>query len=176
MRQVNTSSSGIVVSCMMILCLILLISLGSLWAAPGVAYAADEDYGTADREFNAAVSVANRTDAWGDLGTYCMLRGQDHPAVAVLKEGLVSYQDQGPSIVGAAMLLDDMHREPRLAEAVFREYLGGNGKSDAAPVVRVDMKLGKLPGSEGDKSGAKIEFSNALKLASGYPPAEQALQ
>ena len=52
----------------------------------------------------------------------------------------------------------------------------GAQKSDAAPVMKVRVMLGKLLASEGDKTGAKIEFETALHMASGYAPAKQALQ
>jgi len=40
----------------------------------------------------------------------------------------------------------------------------------------VHVMLGKLLESEGNKSGAKIEFEAALQMAAGYAPAKQALQ
>lgn len=135
-----------------------------------------KDYGTAVREFKAAIQVADRANAWDDLGGFYMLLGQYDQAVAALNEALSIDRANGPSVVDAAMLLDSMHREPMIAAHAFRSYLAGDDKSDAAPVVRVDVELGKLLAGEGDKSGAKIEFGKALQLASGYVPARLALQ
>ncbi|MBW4038669.1 MAG: tetratricopeptide repeat protein [Acidobacteria bacterium] len=142
----------------------------------GLAAEKRKDYGTADREFKAAVAVANRPDAWDDLGAYYIKRGEADAAVEALNKALALDKNKGPSIVDAASLLDQMQREPKIALKAFREYLAGDAKSDAAPVVRADVMLGKLLASDGDVSGAKIEFGDALKLASGYAPARQALQ
>ena len=68
-----------------------------------------------------------------------------------------------------------MHRETGLAEQALRNYLESDAKSDAAPVIKVHVMLGKLLADAGDKAGAKIEFDKALQMASGYAPAKQAL-
>ena len=70
----------------------------------------------------------------------------------------------------------DMHREQALAQKALRDYLASGVKSDDAPAIKVHVMLGKLLESEGDKTGAKIEFETALRMASGYAPAKQALQ
>jgi hypothetical protein len=80
------------------------------------------------------------------------------------------------SLVDAASLLNRMHREPELADKALRDYLNSGVTSDAAPVIRVHVMLGKQLASEGDKAGAKIEFEAALRMAEGYAPARQALQ
>ena len=135
-----------------------------------------KDYGTAEREFKAAVEVANRPDAWADLGMFYRQRREFDKAVDALKQCLALDRAKDASIVDAASLLNEMHREPELAEQALQEYLEGNAKSDAAPAIKVYVMLGKQLASEGDKAGAKIEFDKALAMASGYAPARQALQ
>jgi tetratricopeptide (TPR) repeat protein len=135
-----------------------------------------KDYATAEREFRAAVEVANRPDAWADLGAYYLRRGQYDQAVHALKDCLAVDRAKDASVVDAASLLDEMHREQGLAQQALREYLAGDSKSDAAPVIRVHVMLGKMLAGAGDKAGAKIEFDKALEMASGYAPAKQALQ
>jgi tetratricopeptide (TPR) repeat protein len=135
-----------------------------------------KDYGTAEREFRAAVAVANRPNAWDDLGAFYRRRGQIDQAVDALKQAVVVDRDNDASLVDAASLLNRMHREPELAERSLRDYLQSGVKSDAAPVIKVHVMLGKLLASEGDTAGAKIEFEMALQMASGYAPAKQALQ
>jgi tetratricopeptide (TPR) repeat protein len=134
-----------------------------------------KDYGTAEREFRAAVEVANRPDAWADLGAFYRRRGQYDKSVNVLKQCLAVDQARDASLVDAASLLDRMHRETGLAEQALRNYLESDAKSDAAPVIKVHVMLGKLLADAGDKAGAKIEFDKALQMASGYAPAKQAL-
>lgn len=135
-----------------------------------------KDHGAAEREFKAAVEVANRPDAWADLGMFYRQRGELDKAVDALKQCLSLDRTKDASIVDAASLLNQMHREPELAEQALQEYLEGNAKTDAAPAIKVYVMLGKQLVGEGDKAEAKIEFDKALAMASGYAPAMQALQ
>jgi tetratricopeptide (TPR) repeat protein len=135
-----------------------------------------KDYGTAEREFRAAVAVANRAGAWNDLGAFYRRRGEYDKAVEALKQGLAVNRNRDASLVDSASLLDEMHRERGLTEKALRDYLGSGVKSDDAPAIKVHVMLGKLLESEGDRAGAKIEFETALQMASGYMPAKQALQ
>lgn len=135
-----------------------------------------KDYGTAEREFRAAVDVANKPGAWNDLGAFYRRRGQYDQAVDALNHSLAADQTKDSCLVDAASLLNRMHREPGLAEKALRDYLNSGVKSDAAPVIKVHVMLGKQMASEGDKAGAKIEFEAALRMAAGYAPAKQALQ
>ncbi len=135
-----------------------------------------KDYDTAEREFRAAVAVANRADAWNDLGAFYRRRGEYDKAVEALKEGLAVNRAKDASLVDAASLLDRMHREPELTEKALRDYLERGAKSDDAPAIKVHVMLGKQLESRGDKAGAKIEFETALQMAAGYAPAKQALQ
>ncbi|MGA8939789.1 MAG: hypothetical protein WB439_11560 [Acidobacteriaceae bacterium] len=136
----------------------------------------EKDYGTAEREFRAAVGVANLPNAWVDLGAFYMERGEYDKAVDALKQGLAVDHAKDASVVDAASLLDRMHREQGVAEQALREYLESGAKSDAAPAIEVHVMLGKLLAGEGNKAGAKIEFDKALEMASGYAPAKQALR
>jgi tetratricopeptide (TPR) repeat protein len=135
-----------------------------------------KDYSTAEREYKAAVEVANHPDAWVDLGAFYRRRAQYDKAVDALRQCLAVDQARDASIVDAASLLDRMHREPQLAEQALRQYLGSDAKNDAAPAIKVHVMLGKLLAGTGDKAGAKIEFDKSLELASNYAPAKQALQ
>ncbi len=135
-----------------------------------------KDYATAEREFRAAVEVANRPDAWVDLGAYYLRRGQYDQALHALNQCLEVDRARDASIVDAASLLNEMHREQGVAQQALRDYLASDARSDAAPVIRVRVMLGKMLASTGNKAGAKIEFGKALEMASGYAPAKQALR
>jgi tetratricopeptide (TPR) repeat protein len=135
-----------------------------------------KDYAAAEQEFKAAVSVANRPNAWADLAGFYKRRGDVNKAVATLKQCLALDRDRDATLVDAASILRSMEREPRLADEALREYLASNAETDAAPVIKVYVMLGKLLADAGDKQGAKIEFERALKLASNYAPAKEALQ
>ena len=135
-----------------------------------------KDYTTAEREFQAAVHVANRTDACSDLGGFYARRHQEDSAVEVLKRCIASNKFKDASIVDAASILNEIHREPKLASQALQQYLAGNAKSDAAPAARVHVLLGNMLLGAGDTAGARIEFGKALELTSNYPPAKKALQ
>jgi tetratricopeptide (TPR) repeat protein len=135
-----------------------------------------KDKGTAEREFRAAVDVAFHPDAWVDLAAFYARHTQYDKAIDALRQCLAADRSMDATIVDAASILLDMHREPGLAEQSLQQYLLSDAKSDAAPVIDVHLKLGKLRAAAGDKTGAKIEFNKALELASNYAPARQALQ
>lgn len=142
----------------------------------GLAAERDKDNRAAELAFKAAVAVANRSDAWNDLAAFYIHQGDFDMAEQALNTSLGLDKQHGPSTADAAMLLDSMRRESRVAEDAFRRYLTGNATTDAQPVISVDVALGKLLEREGEKAQARIEFDDALRLASGYLPAREALQ
>jgi tetratricopeptide (TPR) repeat protein len=135
-----------------------------------------KDYVTAEHEFQAAVDVADRPDALVDLGSFYERREQPDRATDVLKRALASDRAQDAAIVDAASILNEMHREPRLAKLALQQYLASSAKSDAMPAARVHVMLGKMLADTGDDTGARIEFGKALELASNYAPAKRALK
>jgi tetratricopeptide (TPR) repeat protein len=135
-----------------------------------------KDYATAEREFQAAVDVANRPDALVDLGGFYQRREQLDRATDVLKRALAADRAKDAAIVDAASILNDMRREPRLAKLALQQYLAGNAKTDAVPAAKVHVMLGKMLADMGDDTGARIEFGKALELASNYAPAKRALR
>ena len=135
----------------------------------------NKDYATAEREFMAAVGDAKHPETLVDLGAFYMRRDQRIKAVEILKQCLAVNRSDDASIVDVASILNSRHLEPQLAEHTLQEYLRSSAKSDAAPVIRAEVMLGKMRAASGDIAGAKIEFEKALDLASGYAPAKQAL-
>lgn len=135
----------------------------------------NKDEGTAEREFKAAAGDENHPEALVDLGAFYMRRDQQMKALEALKQCLAIDRSNDASIVDVASILNGKHLEPQLAEHVLQEYLRSSAKSDAAPVIHVEVMLGKMMAAKGDTGGAKIEFEKALELASAYAPAKQAL-
>lgn len=134
-----------------------------------------KDYPAAEREFRAATAVADRPDAWADLGAFFERREQPDQAADALRHSIAVNRDHDASLVDAATSLTEIHREPRLAERALRDYLASRTLSDDAPAFRVHLTLAKLLRSEGRKPEAKIEVQKALALASGYAPARHEL-
>jgi tetratricopeptide (TPR) repeat protein len=135
-----------------------------------------KDYGTAEREFKAATAVAGVPDAWADLARFYAERQQYDQGLDAVRHCLTADTDRDASVVDAASILTEMHREPELAERILREYLDSGAKSDAAPVIKVRVELAKLRLTAGDKPGAKIELNKALELAKDYELAKRELQ
>jgi tetratricopeptide (TPR) repeat protein len=135
-----------------------------------------KDYGRAEEEFQAAVDVAKRPDAWADLGGFLARRKETDRSVEALRHALAADRAKDASVVDAASILNEMHVEAKLAMATLQQYLAGNAKSDAAPAAKVHVILGRMMSDAGDAAGADAEFHKALELASNYAPAQRALQ
>ena len=134
-----------------------------------------KDYGTAEREFRAATSVANQPNAWADLGAFYSRRTQPDKAVEALRHAITLDHAHDATLVDAATTLTEINREPRLAERALRDYLASHSKSDAAPAFKVHVQLAKLLRDEGNTADAKIELEHSLDLASSYAPARKEL-
>ena len=134
-----------------------------------------KDYGTAEREFRAATAVANQPNAWADLGAFYSRRTQPDKAVEALRRAIALNRVHDAALVDAATTLNEINREPRLAERALRDYLASDAKSDAAPAFKVHVQLAKLLRDEGNTVDAKIELERSLQLASGYTPARREL-
>lgn len=134
-----------------------------------------KDYATAEREFRSATAVANKPNAWADLGAFYSRHSQNDEAVDALRRAIALDRTRDASLVDAATTLTEMNREPRLAERALRDYLASRSKSDAAPAFRVHLTLAKLLRNQGNAADAKIELARSLELAPDYAPARKEL-
>jgi cytochrome c-type biogenesis protein CcmH/NrfG len=134
------------------------------------------EFPTAEREFRAAAESSGRPESWTDLGNYFARRGNPDRAVAALRQAYAADTAKDAALVDIASILNDVHRNPELAQQALRDYLASSAKTDAAPAFRAHLLLGQILAASGDKDAAKIEFQAALKLASNYAPARKALQ
>jgi len=134
------------------------------------------DNATAEREFKAAVAVANHPDAWFDLGHFYFRRNQKDQAIEALHHAIDVDRAHGPALVDVASILAKLHTETDVAENVLRSYLASNAKTDAAPAFKAYVELGRLLEGDGDKQGAQTQFQTALALAHDYAPAKKAIQ
>jgi Tfp pilus assembly protein PilF len=134
-----------------------------------------KDYTTAEREFRAATAVANKPDAWADLGAFYSRRSQPDQAADALRRAIALNRARDATLVDAATTLTEINRDPRLAERALRDYLASQSKSDAAPAFRVHVMLAKLLRNQGNTADAKIELERSLELASTYAPARKEL-
>lgn len=134
-----------------------------------------KDYVTAEREFRAATAVANKPNAWADLGAFYSRRSQDDEAVEALRHAIAVDHAHDATLVDAATTLHEMNRDPGLAQHALRQYLASDAESDAAPAFRAHLLLAKVLRDQGNNADAKIEVEHSLELASTYAPARREL-
>jgi tetratricopeptide (TPR) repeat protein len=135
-----------------------------------------KDWGTAEREFRAAIATKEIPYAWVDLGGYFKRRHQASNALDALQHAINLETTKGPALVDAAGLLIDLRIAPDLAIKSLQQYLSGNAKTSEAPAVRAHLLLAKAYEQKGDKDSARTELNKALELARNYAPAKRALQ
>jgi len=137
----------------------------------------NKDMTTAESEFKAAVAASGKTpDTWVDLGLFYQQQSQYDKAVAALQSSIEVNRTKNASLVDAASILTDMHRQLDLAERLLRDYLASPAKSEDAPAFKVHEQLGDLLKMRGDSSAARREYVAAAALASNYGPARKAVQ
>jgi tetratricopeptide (TPR) repeat protein len=134
------------------------------------------DTATAEAEFKKAVDGGRAPEAYADLGQFYQTHQRYDEAEAALQAAIRADRAQDQSLVDAASILTEAHRNPQLAEQLLREYLASPAKSEEAPAFRVHVQLGMLLAGDGDKAGARREYDAALALASQYAAAKRAIE
>ncbi|WP_420236392.1 tetratricopeptide repeat protein [Telmatobacter bradus] len=139
---------------------------------------AQKDYGTAEREYKAAIAVSahpalhwttlasffRRRKRWQDLDwaihNTCNAAKSDKHATVALYDG--------------AGVLTEANRNTDLAVRMLETYLTSDSKTEEGPAFEAHLRLAKLKKSMGDRAGAENERSAALALAHDYKPAQEA--
>lgn len=139
----------------------------------------EKDPATAEREFKTAIAVAAPAELAGahiNLAQFYQLHDRDVDAVTAVKAAIAADHAHGPSLVDAASILSDLHREPALAIRCLEDYLVSPARSDAAPAFKVRLQLADLLAAAHDSSGARRERAAALALAPNFAPARKLSQ
>ena len=136
------------------------------------------DLTAAESDFKAAIVASPSPETYIDLAHFYQTHARPDDAVAAIKQALAADQKQGaqhgPPLVDAASILTDAGREPALAEQCLRQYIASAHQSDAAPVFKAQLALGRLLDKRGDAAGAKAQFAAAATLAPQFAPARKA--
>jgi tetratricopeptide (TPR) repeat protein len=135
-----------------------------------------KDYLTAEKLLRATISASHSSaQSWMDLGSFYRRRELWDDMLAAVETGAGADHDHGPPLADGATTLMQAGREPKLAIAWMRNYLGSNALSEEAPAFAVRVRLGTLLKQQGDAAGAQKEFEAARALAKDYAglPAEQ---
>ena len=129
----------------------------------------------AEQEWKLAIQTSSYpADEWMGLAQFYAER-RDFPAMQqAIQRGIAADPGKGPALVQGAMLLIEKHKDGAQAEQMLRQYLASRQQSEDAPAFQVQVQLGKLLASNGNKAEAKKEFAAAHALASQYEPAQQA--
>jgi tetratricopeptide (TPR) repeat protein len=135
-----------------------------------------DDQGTAEREFEAAVAAGKSAEAYVDLSRFHAEHGRPEQAVTDLQAALGARHRNDAYLVDVSSLLTSLHRSSDVAVRVLREYLASPAKTDEAPAFKVRVQLGQRLAEQGDAAGAHREYAAAVAMASGYAPAKKALQ
>lgn len=134
-----------------------------------------KDLPTAEAEFKNAIAAGKNPAAYIDLADYYQRHNQPDQAVTAIQPAL-ALNPKGAVLADAASILTAAHRNPELAEKLFREYLASPLRSDESPAFKVHLQLGELLAQRGDAAGAHTQYAAAAALASSYAPARKALQ
>ena len=135
----------------------------------------NKDYGTAEREFRAAIQAsAHPAFQWMTLGSYFRRRQQGDAMEQAIQHGCALAQKDRTSAVAlynGATVLIRANRNTDLAAKLLDAYLGGSLKTEEAPAFVVHVARARVALSLGDKETAKREQDAALTLASTFKPA-----
>jgi tetratricopeptide (TPR) repeat protein len=115
-----------------------------------------KDYGTAEREYQLAISSSQ------------------HPSLPWMQSGYKAAlhdKSAGVALYNGASVLTRGKRNLALAAEMLERYLAGYSKSEEAPAFVAHTRLAHLKSQLGDSSGAWQERTAALQLAHDYKPA-----
>jgi tetratricopeptide (TPR) repeat protein len=134
-----------------------------------------KDYGTAEREFKQAVSVATHpAKHWTSLADFYRRRSQwDGMENAIRSCVSAEARDKSSSVAlfDGAGILTEAQRDPSLAAKMLSDYLASSSKTEDAPAFEAHVRLARLKKQLGDSAGAQREKAAALALAHDYKPA-----
>lgn len=146
--------------------------------ATGICRAQKKDYSAADAEFQKALELhpknANRIN---DIGDYFVQRKQPERVLAAAEAGerLAPAEPRWKFLRGVAYVLQG-DKLPE-AEKLLRDYLKVAVPSSTSPSPwSAHYFLGRLYEAQKNTSGARDEYSAALKLNAKYKPAQEALK
>jgi tetratricopeptide (TPR) repeat protein len=135
----------------------------------------NKDYGTAEREFRAAVQAsAHPAFQSMTLASFMRRRQRFDEMEAAIQHGFALAQRDHTAAValynGSTVLLR-ANRNPQLAAKLLDAYLNGTLKTEEAPAFVAHVARARVALQLGDKDTAKRERDAALALASEYKPA-----
>ena len=134
-----------------------------------------KDYGTAEREYQLAVSSSlHPAFPWMTLASFYRKRQRLDEMEAAVQSGYkAALRDKaaGVALYNGASVLIQGKRNLVLAAEMLQRYLTSYSRSEEAPAFVAHTRLAHLKSQLGDPSGASQERTAALQLAHDYKPA-----
>lgn len=134
-----------------------------------------KDYGTAEREYYAAINQAQDADYWLNLGSFYRKRERWNDLDTAVAKAMDAPHKKPNALYDAATLLFEAQRNLPMAADLLRKYLSAV-PNEEAPAFQAHHLLAQVLEKMGDKRGAAAEYRASLSLASNYSPSQDGLK
>jgi tetratricopeptide (TPR) repeat protein len=134
-----------------------------------------KDYGTAEREYYAAINQSQDADYWLNLGSFYRKRQRWNDLDTAVTKAMAAPHKKTNALYDAATLLFQAQRNLPMAADFLRKYLN-SVPNEEAPAFQAHQLLAQVLEKMGDKQGAAAEYKASLALASNYSPAQEGLK
>ena len=136
----------------------------------------DKHFDQAEAEYNAeAASASDSSQPWMDLAEFYRNAKRYDEMEAAIHKALTAKQKHGQLYFEAADNLQRANRNLPFAIELMGRYLSAE-TVEVAPAFRAHYILGQLLEKKGDTNGAMNEYNSALKMASNFKDAQEALE
>lgn len=130
----------------------------------------------AETEYKKAIAASNQPSRyWVELAHFYRRTGRLNEMEDAIRHAVGAAQQGEPSEFDAGALLLHSGRNFASAAQILRHYVAGEDPSEDGPAFRAHYLLGVVLEKQGKKKEAAAEFQTALKMASEYRPAQDAL-
>ena len=135
----------------------------------------NKDFGTAEREYQAAIKADPDADYWLNLASFYRRLSRFSEMDAAVTQAIAANRKKTNSLFDAATLLYEAQRNLSMAAGLVRNYLA-LVPTEEAPAFEAHYVLGQILEKQGNKNAAAAEYRASLALASNYSPAREALK
>jgi tetratricopeptide (TPR) repeat protein len=130
----------------------------------------------AEAEYKKAIAASNAPSRyWVELAYFYRRSGRLADMETAINQSLVTARPGDPSEFDSAALLLHAGRNYAGVTKILRHYVSQDDPSEDGPAFRAHYLLGVVLEKQGKKKEAAAEFETALRMASQYRPAQDAL-
>jgi tetratricopeptide (TPR) repeat protein len=130
----------------------------------------------AEAEYKKAIAASNAPSRyWVELAYFYRRSGRLADMETAINQSLVTARPGDPSEFDSAALLLHTGRNYAGVTKILRHYVSQDDPSEDGPAFRAHYLLGVVLEKQGKKKEAAAEFETALRMASQYRPAQDAL-